>query len=254
VEVAAQLAVRLLPSAIGRGVRGQPGGKAKAVQQPVRLQRVEIRLVDLRLLLAYPVQQTHLRHRKRCQPRIPIPWIQRPDQVARVPRTRAIQHSPGAAAKRKASGHGRHSRQNTAAAGIELRFHWPFSAAQARFVNGCGSVRSLPSCRLSDKHCSTSLIWQPERGSKKPPARRLFGGIVADLPAYFGTKRKMMTKVYSASDSMNARPRIRKRKIPGRAPGLRASASAEEAAALPWPIPQRPDAIAMPSPAASGTH
>src|ERR1017187_3013373 len=236
VEVAAQLAVRLLPPAVGRGVRGQPGGKAKAVKQPVRLQRVEIRLVDLRLLLAYPVQQTHLRHRKRRQPRIPIPWIQRPDQVARIPRTRAIQHSPGAAPKRKASGHGRHSRQNAAAAGFELRLHRPFSPAQARSVDGCRSVRSLPSCRLSDKHCSTSLIWQPGRGSKKPPARRLFGGVEANLPAYF-TKRKMMTKVYSAIDSMNARPRIRKRKIPGRAPGLRPSASAAEAAALPWPIP-----------------
>ena len=72
--------------------------------------------------------------------------------------------------------------------------------------------------------------------------------------AYALTFRKMMTKVKRASDSMKARPRIRKTKIPGRAPGLRASASVAEAVALPWPSPQRPAASAMPRPAASGTH
>ena len=41
-----------------------------------------------------------------------------------------------------------------------------------------------------------------------------------------------MTNVNSASDSINARPRIRKIKIPGRAPGLRASATVAEAVAL----------------------
>src|SRR6266567_8685729 len=64
----------------------------------------------------------------------------------------------------------------------------------------------------------------------------------------------MMTNVNSASDSINARPRIRKTKIPGRAPGLRARASVAEAVALPWPRPQRPAASAMPRPAAIGTH
>ena len=50
---------------------------------------------------------------------------------------------------------------------------------------------------------------------------------------YACTLRKIMTKVKSASDSIKARPKIRKMKIPGRAPGLRARASVAEAVALP---------------------
>src|ERR1700712_3030318 len=64
----------------------------------------------------------------------------------------------------------------------------------------------------------------------------------------------MITNVNRASDSINARPRIRKMKIPGRAPGLRARASVAEAVALPWPRPQRPAASAMPMAAAVGGH
>ena len=50
---------------------------------------------------------------------------------------------------------------------------------------------------------------------------------------FYFTLMMMIRNVNSASDSINARPRIRNRKIPGRAPGLRASASADEAVALP---------------------
>jgi len=70
---------------------------------------------------------------------------------------------------------------------------------------------------------------------------------------YF-TLMMMIRNVNSASDSINASPKIRNVKIPGRAPGLRANASVAEAVARPCPIPQRPAAIAIPRPAASGTH
>src|SRR3984893_7820034 len=60
----------------------------------------------------------------------------------------------------------------------------------------------------------------------------------------------MMTKVNSDSDSMNARPRVSSIRMPGRAPGLRASASVAEAVARPCPSPQRPAASPMPIPAA----
>ena len=50
---------------------------------------------------------------------------------------------------------------------------------------------------------------------------------------FYFTLMMMIRKVNSASDSMNARPRIKNRKMPGRAPGFRARASAEDAVARP---------------------
>ena len=55
----------------------------------------------------------------------------------------------------------------------------------------------------------------------------------------------MTTKVNSARDSINARPRIRAPRITLPAPGLRAMASAEEPRALPWASAQRPEASAI---------
>ncbi len=49
-----------------------------------------------------------------------------------------------------------------------------------------------------------------------------------------------ITRVNRVRDSISARPRTRKVKMPARAPGLRATASTAEPTALPWPRPQRP--------------
>jgi hypothetical protein len=61
---------------------------------------------------------------------------------------------------------------------------------------------------------------------------------------------KTMTMVKRVRDSMNARPSTRKSMMAGRVPGLRATASAAEATARPWPMPHIPAArpIAMPAP------
>src|SRR3954452_5280416 len=73
------------------------------------------------------------------------------------------------------------------------------------------------------------------------------------LKVSYLTLRKMMTRVKSERDSMNARPRTSSSWMPARAPGLRARASQAEAVARPWPRPQRPAAIAIPTPAPIGT-
>src|SRR6185437_14190921 len=70
--------------------------------------------------------------------------------------------------------------------------------------------------------------------------------------SYF-TLNRIIANVNSASDSINARPSTRNRKIPGRAPGFRAIASQEEATARPCPRPQRPEAMAIEIPAAIAT-
>ena len=121
---------------------------------------------------------------------------------------------------------------------------------------------------------SPSALLLPQPPSRKPPQRpppppnnprssRNKNGLrkaeaVSSFTTHYSlpyfTYRKMMTNVNSASDSINASPRIRKVKIPGRAPGLRASASVAEAVARPWPRPQSPAASAMPIPAAIGVH
>src|SRR5882672_1523635 len=56
------------------------------------------------------------------------------------------------------------------------------------------------------------------------------------------------TKVNRTSDSMKASPMNSASWMPGRAPGFRASASATDAATLPWPSPAKPAARPMPIP------
>ena len=117
IEVPAQFAVGLLPPAVRRRGRGQPGGHAKAVQQPIRIQRGQIGLVDLGLRLEETVRQAHLRHGK---------W----HEFARLASHeivslagRRIQHSQRRAAQRQASCHRRHARQNTPPARQESCIH-----------------------------------------------------------------------------------------------------------------------------------
>src|ERR1700681_838774 len=68
------------------------------------------------------------------------------------------------------------------------------------------------------------------------------------------TLAKMITRVYSARDSISTRPSSRANRIAGDAPGLRAIASADEATALAWASPHSPDAMAMEKRDVIATH
>src|SRR5512143_2130744 len=64
----------------------------------------------------------------------------------------------------------------------------------------------------------------------------------------------MMTRVYSASDSISTKPRINAKRMAAVAPGLRAMASAAPATAFACPRPQRPLAMAMEKPEEMATQ
>src|SRR5579884_998732 len=68
------------------------------------------------------------------------------------------------------------------------------------------------------------------------------------------TLTKIITSVYSASDSINANPRIKAKRMAAAAAGLRAMPSAAAAVARACPSPHRPEAIAMAKPAVITTH
>src|SRR5512142_2084316 len=71
--------------------------------------------------------------------------------------------------------------------------------------------------------------------------------------AYF-TLAKMITRVYSANDSISARPRISDNWMPGRAAGLRARPSAAAAVALACPRPHTAEAMAIAKPEVIATQ
>jgi hypothetical protein len=65
VEVAAQLAVRRFPSAVGRAWIGQTGCLAKTPQQAVVVERVQIGAVDLLLVIKEAGKETDIGQRER---------------------------------------------------------------------------------------------------------------------------------------------------------------------------------------------
>ena len=109
----------------------------------------------------------------------------------------------------------------------------------------------LRSSQAKETSISQIILVSRYAKNKRPPQRKPFCFRARTL-GYF-TLNRMIAKVKSASDSINARPRTRNRNTAGRAPGLRATASQEEATARPWPRPQRPEAMAMEIPAAIAT-
>ena len=66
-EMAAHLALGLLPAAVGSSRRGQPRIDAEGVQQPVHVQRQQILLIQVLRVLERPVEQAHLAKWKRLR-------------------------------------------------------------------------------------------------------------------------------------------------------------------------------------------
>ena len=145
VEVAAQIAVGILPAAVGRRGGGEAGGEAEAVQEAVGGERVEVGLVDLGLLLEEAVEQADLRHGEwhelvglggdevvrlavlgSSMPRAARPRVRLPATAVMPARTlrRVVRN------------------------GASMR---DLSAAQTPRIAGYGSVRSLPSCSVGHK-------------------------------------------------------------------------------------------------------
>ena len=111
----------------------------------------------------------------------------------------------------------------------------PLPNVTRRFL--CVSLRALICIYRKEprllfvRYRQQSRIIGQQSKSPRPCGRGLCFGA---MPPYLNcTFTKMMTSVKSDSDSMNARPSVSSSRMPGRAPGLRASASVAEAVARP---------------------